>query len=310
MTKENSGKRPKALCVISTGRQPWGYPKGKTKACAIIALLTAGGALSCYLYEQIFFEAFIGSLRSVYRNYELIFVLCGFFGFCVVFPAVVLRYRADYFPIVITSNVVIPLSFVTAVSFTDLCFYLGKPLYVESSLMDSDVIVISDRGNFHIRCAYAARLYHQGYAEKIVTFAGRNKTIDEALEDQRIPRDAIIDGRTSEKLNTRAEALILKNLVGKYEWCRILLISDAFHMYRLIGSLSRIGVKNIAPAGVPEDLYRSMPARFLGLDDKSDWNRSFSSLSVVQRLRFRHRFTLGVMHEYVGIGFYWLLDYI
>ena len=273
----------------------------------LIVLIPAYAAFSCYLYEQIFFELFIGNRQSLYRRDELVFIALSFLIFCLLLPLSVFRFYPQHLNKVLFINIMIPIIFISIISVSNLGSYIGKPLYLQSELRYSDAIIISDTGNFNVRSLYAAELYRKGYANRIVTFAPMTGRFLDYLDNTlEIPREAIIGARENLRINTRNEALALRELGQKYGWKRALIVSDSFHMFRLMKALRRLHIKNIHPAGVPDRFYRIFASRTLGLLE----DRPLSKLDFVQQMNFRHWFFVSVLHEYVGLCFYWLKGYI
>lgn len=284
------------------------------KKVLFLTLSLIYAAFSCYLYEQIIFEVFIHHLQSFYRQYELIFIIVSFFLLCVMLPLAVLYLRPYYLKYVLMMNLGIPLIFISIISLSNLSLYLGKPLYVKSKLYNSDAIIIFGLSNFYLRSLYAAELYHKNYADRILVFASKGhkfRRYYEYLErDLGIPHEKIIGVHENASINTYIVALTVKKIMNQYGWKRAIIVSDPFHMYRLIKVIKKAEIQGIYPVCIPDELYRAFPTRLLGLEYQKRWETSLSDLDFSSRFEFRHRLLINVLHEYVGICFYWLKGYI
>ena len=268
---------------------------------------------NCYLYEQVFYECFIGDMHSIHRAQEWMVVISGFVLFCILLP---IFSRISWFGLrkfyrqIIIISLVIPAGFVVAISFTSLSFYLGMPLKMASSLQPANVVIVADLGNFASRGQYGASLYHKGYAEKVVVFARKQEPYISFLEKNlKIPGEDIIWARKG-WINTHIEALAIKKLFDDYGWQNALVVTDSVHMFRLTKALRKAGVKNILPASVPFEELEASPAHLLGWQYQALWDRPLQELSFSLRFKFRHKLAMDTLHEYVGIVFYFYKGYL
>lgn len=270
--------------------------------------------ISCYLYEQVLFEVFLGNKTSYYREWELLFISIFFPVLSIFLPLFVFLkskiHRNQKIKIYL-SGTVIPTIFVLLTSFTNLCFELYSPLKIEPKLEQANAIVVGDLGNFYIRSFYASKLYHEGYADKIIVFAPRRIQIEGYLESElRIPQDAVIWGRGKGRINTFIESVNLSAIMKQQNWTRVLVVSDPYHIFRLTKTLEVAGIPEILPAEVPIEYYKRYPLKILGLKYINNWTTPLEQLTFWPKLQFRHEFTIEVLHEYVGLLFYWFKFYI
>ena len=288
------------------------YARQTIRRIILLILGTVYMIWGCYLYEQIFCELFIGGMQSFYRYYELIFIILSFFVFnlCPLLVVYYPKYRG-YVRTAFFLNSGIPIIFIFIISLSNLSLYLGIPLQVQSKVCKADVIIIIDAGNFYNRSLYGAKLYHGGYANRIVVFTPITDHFLNYLEDElNIPHEAIIWAREAQIINTHIEALATKKLFNLYAWNRAIVISDSFHMYRVMKALRHADVQNVYFAPVSDDFLRISPARLLGWKYKELWDVPLYDLDFFVRLKFRHTLTIRILHEYVGICFYLLKGYI
>ncbi len=277
-------------------------------------LITAGFVvLCCYIYEQLFYEIGIGQLRTYYRAWEGVVILIGV-AICFGWPMkkwfqkrLDRRYRL-FFMAGHGGAIV----FVGLISFTNTCFALGKPLYQPATLGKADAIIICDMGNFYLRSFYAAQLYHQGLSDKVVSFGANRQPFTGFLQEQlNIPLDHVIQARPRGAFNTVREVALIKELVERKGWERIMLVIDPFAMSRVKMALKKVGIHDVLAAPIPQSVYELYPLYFLGVvGHPNQKTMAFSELDFAAKFVYRHKMTMAIFHEYLGLVFYWMMGHV
>ncbi|MBE9030072.1 YdcF family protein [filamentous cyanobacterium LEGE 11480] len=156
------------------------------------------------------------------------------------------------------------------------------------------------------RVIYAAKLYKDGKAPKIILSGGRvtwngetgSESSDMAslLDLFSIPRSAIIEDPAS--LNTRQNAENVKVIVAREKLKRLILVTSATHMPRSLAIFRRLGM-DVTPA--PTDFYT------VQVDQrKNAQGRLLSLLPDVEHLALTTR----SLKEYVGLFVYRLRGWV
>lgn len=143
----------------------------------------------------------------------------------------------------------------TAIATADAIVVLGgatKPAQTPRILPE-----VSEAGD---RVIYAAKLYKDGKAPKIILSGGRVTWKDETgsessdmailLDLLGVPRSAILEDPTS--LNTRQNAINVQQIVDREQFQKLILVTSATHMPRSLAIFRRLGM-DVAPA--PTDFY-------------------------------------------------------
>jgi uncharacterized SAM-binding protein YcdF (DUF218 family) len=156
---------------------------------------------------------------------------------------------------------------------------------------------VSEAGD---RVIYAAKLYKDGKAPKIILSGGRvtwkgeqgSESADMAilLDLFGIPRGAILEDPTS--LNTRQNALNVKQIVDQEGWRKLILVTSATHMPRSLAIFRRLGMDVVA---APTDFYTT--------DDDRQVNAQGRLLSLLPDAEYLF-LTSRSLKEYVGILVY------
>ena len=263
-------------------------------------------AFNCYLAELFFYEIFLGGFSSHYRSYELIIAILAFLLiaiFSVIASLKFVNYRFLKVKVLICC-VVIPVSFVGVLSFTNLAIFLGFPLLVEPQVSKGDVIIVANKGSFPMRGGYAAELFHRGVSKKMVVFVPKAEPYISFLKfELDIPDSSIIWARDGHN-NTRIEAQKSKVLIDQNKWTNPIFVTGAVHMRRLKMSLDKLGVTRKSLAPVPIERYSNTPCRFLSWKYQAFWHLTLGDLDFYNVFKFRHRFAIVVFHEFAGIVFY------
>jgi uncharacterized SAM-binding protein YcdF (DUF218 family) len=158
------------------------------------------------------------------------------------------------------------------------------------------------------RILYAARLYKEGYAPKLILTGGRidwkegtnaseAQDIKTLLEFMGVPPSAMLLERTS--LNTHENAVNVKAILAKEKLeGPILLVTSAFHMPRSMAIFKKEGMEAIA---APTDYLFGESTQIQGL--------SGFILKLMPDAEAMHQTTVA-LKEYVGMVVYWLKGWI
>ena len=160
------------------------------------------------------------------------------------------------------------------------------------------------------RVVHAARLFKAGKAPKVILSGGRvgwsgetgseSEDMAQLVEFMGVPRSAILQDPTS--LNTRENAVNVKQIMEQQKIRRILLITSATHMPRSLLIFQRLGIDAI-PA--PTDFVLTLPPP--GRSSKSGLEATLLELLPdVDRLEKTTR----ALKEYVGIWIYRLRGWV
>ena len=178
---------------------------------------------------------------------------------------------------------------------------LAQPLVITSPLTPADAIVILG-GGVKVdgrpseatleRVLYGVTLYHQGLAKWLILSTGAKEKISEAqvmaaiARAHGVPQPALLLEEHSH--NTYENLREVQQLLSLHHWHKVIMVSSPYHMRRI--------------ALVHQKCFQSTmvlyaPAQPAGL-------YQFGTI--------RHRFwqAKAVLHEYVGIGWYWLNGYL
>jgi uncharacterized SAM-binding protein YcdF (DUF218 family) len=165
---------------------------------------------------------------------------------------------------------------------------------------------VSEEGD---RVLYGAKLFRDGKAPKVILSGGRidwfgagpaeSADMAELVKAMGVPETAILQDPTS--LNTRENAVNVKQIMAGNNIKKILLVTSAMHMPRSLSIFQKLGIDAI-PA--PTDYLTSER-------DRQEFGSSaqattLSALPETERLRNATR----AMKEYVGIFVYWLRGWI
>lgn len=170
-------------------------------------------------------------------------------------------------------------------------------------------VEVSDRGD---RILYAARLYSQKRAPKLILSGGRvtwrsgDKDSPSEADDMKefalamnVPaKDIVLEGTS---LNTRENAVNVQKILKEQSIDTVLLVTSAMHMPRSVAIFKKLGI-NVIPAPtdyyVPTDRHRAINAtvegRILSLLPDASAQRNFTS----------------ALKEYVGFVFYRLRGWV
>lgn len=176
----------------------------------------------------------------------------------------------------------------------------------ESATPPRPWVEIRDEGD---RILYAAKLYRDGKAPRLILSGGRiewsrdgtSESADMAtlLETMGVPRSAMLQDPSS--LNTRENAVNVKQIMDAQGIRQVLLVTSALHMPRSLRIFKKLGVNAIAA-----------PTDFTALQLDQPDAKSSAELNILHTLpdADQLRRTSRVIKEYVGIVVYWLRGWL
>jgi len=192
---------------------------------------------------------------------------------------------------------------------TPLIWWLAKPLLVSDTPKKADAIVVlaggvGESGNagqgYEERVQYGVELYKKDFARHLMFSSGY---VYKFKEPQVMKALAILLGVKEENIileekanSTYKNVKNVKEILDRKGWNKILLVSSPFHMRRVSLVSNRIAKdKNILYTPIPYSLYYN-------------WPRDFSLISLYKQITIKQ--IRGIVHEYLGIAFYWWKGWI
>ena len=183
---------------------------------------------------------------------------------------------------------------------TSFAWYLAEPLKVKDNPHKADAIVVFAGGvgesgeagqGYKERIEYAVELYKTGYASHIVVSSGYTYAIRETdlmkawAISKGVPAEEVLI--ENEAGNTYENVKFTNAILERNGWRSVLVISSPYHMRRVFFVYNKIGRgMEVHYTPVP---YSRFYAHGKGM--------SFSQIN-------------GIMHEYLGILYYWWKGYI
>jgi uncharacterized SAM-binding protein YcdF (DUF218 family) len=168
----------------------------------------------------------------------------------------------------------------------------------ESRLPPRPWVEVNEAGD---RVLYAAELYRQGKAPKVILSGGRmpwfgqglseSGDMAELLKTMGVPATAILQDPDSQ--NTRENAVNVQKIMAAQGMKQVLLVTSAIHMPR-----SRLIFKKLGVNAIPA------PTDFLAVQPTHITSEGFVIASLPDAEPLRN--TTRVIKEYVGIVIYWL----
>ena len=192
---------------------------------------------------------------------------------------------------------------------TPLIWFLAEPLKISQFPEPADTIVVFAGGvgesgkagqGYEERIKYAVELYKRGFASTLIFSSGYVYTFKEPLMMRTlavflgVPEEAII--LEDKAKNTYENVKFTKRILADRDWDEILLVSSPYHMRRasLVAKKVAPGIK-IIHTPIPESrFYR----HGLGPNGEKIWKQV--NLRQIRAL----------LHEYLGIVYYWWKGYI
>ncbi|MBL7196525.1 MAG: YdcF family protein [Candidatus Omnitrophica bacterium] len=188
-------------------------------------------------------------------------------------------------------------------------WFLAEPLRISQEPKKADAIVVFAGGvgesgkagqGYEERVSRAVELYKEGYADKIIFSSGYIYFLEEASVMKavaislKVPESAII--LEDQAKSTYENVIFTKEIIDKQNWKDILLVSSPYHMRRVSLVFNKIG-KNIKVTctPVPDSLFYAHP-------DRDSHGRIIWKRINLEQIK-------GIIHEYLGIVYYWWKGY-
>lgn len=192
--------------------------------------------------------------------------------------------------------------------YTPIVWFMAAPLKISDTIQKADAIVVFAGGvgesgksgqGYEERVKYATELYQNGYADHLIFSSGYMYLFKEPLIMKAlaislgVPDEAIIleDRARSTLENVKFTAEILR----KHKWDKILLVSSPYHMKRA-ALVFKKNAPDITVVCTPID---NSHFYFHPSGTCNTFGRQ-ANLAQVE----------GIMHEYLGIVYYWFKGYI
>lgn len=194
--------------------------------------------------------------------------------------------------------------------YTPLVWFLTDRLKISQEPKKVDCIVVFAGGvgesgkagqGYEERVKYAVELYKKGYAKKIIFSSGYAYVFKEPLIMKSlavslgVPEDGII--LEDKAANTYENVKFVKSILDNKKWNEILLVSSPYHMQR-----SSLVFRKIAKE--IKVIYTPIPNSFFYFHGKRDieGRRTWRQINIQQ--------IKGILHEYLGIVYYYFKGYI
>lgn len=185
--------------------------------------------------------------------------------------------------------------------YTPVVWVAAKPLIISDRPQKADAIVVLGGGvgesgrvgqGYEERVQYAVELYKNGYADRIVFSSGYVHIFKETLVmkalamSSGVPEDDIV--LENGAVNTYENVKLIKEMADSGHWKKILLLSSPYHMRRVSLTFDKIA-KGVGVVYVP------IPnGSFYSHGGEGIFGRKIS----LQQIK-------GILHEYIGIIYYW-----
>lgn len=197
-----------------------------------------------------------------------------------------------------------------AIFYTPLIWYLTSPLKISQLPQSADCIVVFAGGvgesgkagqGYEERVQYAVELYRMGFAKHMLFSSGYAYVYKEPLVMKvlavslGVPEEAII--LEEEAKNTYENVKFSNDILAKNNWNKILLVSSPYHIRRVSLVFNKIA-KNIRVRYLPitNSLFYSHPNR-------DEYGRRIWKRINMQQIK-------GILHEYLGVIYYWQKGWI
>jgi len=183
---------------------------------------------------------------------------------------------------------------------TSLLWFLAQPLKISELPTKADAIVVFAAGvgesgvpgqGYEERVLHAVDLYQRGFAERVIFSSGalyafkETDMIKTLALSLGLPERAIL--LEEEASSTYENVKFTKNILDSRGWKKILLVSSPYHMRRALLVWDKQS---------PDVEVTSTPISHSLFYDRSEG--------------VRPRHIKGILHEYAGIVYYWIKDYI
>lgn len=194
--------------------------------------------------------------------------------------------------------------------YTPLIWFVAEPLKISQKPQKADYIVVLAGGvgesgrpgkGYEERVKYAAELYKNGFASNLIFSSGYKYVFEEPLLMKAlavslgIPPDAII--LEDKSVNTYENINFVQEIIGRNKVSTVILVSSPYHMRRVSYVFNKAAKNiNVIYAPISDSLYYSHPDR--DVNGRKIWKQA-----SYQQIK-------GILHEYIGILFYWLKGWI
>ncbi|MFQ5681264.1 MAG: ElyC/SanA/YdcF family protein [Candidatus Omnitrophota bacterium] len=193
--------------------------------------------------------------------------------------------------------------------YTPFSWYLAEPLRIAQAPQKADAIVVFAGGvgesgragqGYEERVGYAVRLYKQGYAQHLVFSSGYVYVFEEPLVMRAlavslgVPSQAIVlEDRAG---NTYENVKFSKEILAARGWEKALVVSSPYHMRRV-----DLVSKKVAPE--IDFVYTPIPqSHFYRRAIRPESKRVYKQINLRQ--------IKALLHEYLGIVYYWWKGWI
>ncbi|MBN2453528.1 MAG: YdcF family protein [Candidatus Omnitrophica bacterium] len=203
-------------------------------------------------------------------------------------------------------SLIAALAFYLLVFYTPIVWVLAQPLIVSDPPKKVDAIVVLGGGigesgkvgqGYEERAEYAVELYKKGYASYIIFSSGYIHILEETLVMKAlalslgVPENAIVlENRVS---NTHDSVLFTREILDKKGWKKIILLTSPYHMLRVSKVFAKMGGDiDVSYTPIPKSSFYAHKT-----------NGIFTKKISLTQIR-------GIMHEYLGIIYYWFKGWI
>lgn len=202
------------------------------------------------------------------------------------------------------------LSIYLLVFYTPLIWFVATPLRISQMPAKADCIVVFAGGvgesgkageGYEERVQYAVELYRRDYAKRMIFSSGYTYVFKEPLIMKAlvvslgVPEEVIF--LEDKAKNTYENVTFSKEILEKNNWNEILLVSSPYHIRRVALIFNKIdkGIKVIYTP-IPNSLFYAHP-------EKDSYGRKIWKRINLRQIR-------GILHEYLGILYYWWKGWI
>ncbi|MBI4620762.1 MAG: YdcF family protein [Desulfobacterales bacterium] len=214
------------------------------------------------------------------------------------------KYRKSFLKVGVTLAAAFYLLF-----FSPLIWYLAKPLEIREKPKRADAIVVLAGGvgesgkageGYEERVETGVMLYKKGYAQDLIFSSGyvfvfKEPDVMKALAvSLGVPENHIILEKKAG--NTHQNVVYVNEILNQKDWKRLILITSPFHMRRVSLVFDKIAPdKEVIYTPITYSYYYGWPRKL----------RWFSMHKQITTEQIR-----GIMHEYIGILYYWWKGYL
>jgi uncharacterized SAM-binding protein YcdF (DUF218 family) len=185
-------------------------------------------------------------------------------------------------------------------------WFLAEPLVISNKPENADAIVVLGGGvgesgkagqGYEERVEYATWLYKKGYAGHVIFSSGYTYIFKETLVMKAlavslgVPESAII--LENKAVNTFEKVKFIKEILDNERWKNVIVLSSPYHMLRVskVFNKQAPGI-NVTYAPIPKSTFYSHENRGV-----------FSKKIDLRQIG-------GIIHEYLGIVYYWWKGWI